>query len=138
MDTEKGAQTEIALIKLGRNMTGETEEVHRKRVGTNAYFKRLPFDSSRKRMTTGMKVGNQDMLFMNGASEQILASSEAIQDMKTNEIRKLTPELRNKIETELQNMAKKGLRTVSVAYKLVDGNAIARQSNTVNREKDVL
>lgn len=114
-------------------MTGETEEVHRKRVGPNGYFKRLPFDSSRKRMTTGMRVGNQDLLFMNGASEQILTASEAIQDMKTNEIRRLTPELRNKIETELQNMARKGLRTVSVAYKLVDGNAIARQSNTINR-----
>ncbi len=34
----------------------------------NAYFKRLPFDSSRKRMTTGMNVNGKDVLFMNGAS----------------------------------------------------------------------
>lgn len=35
-------------------------------------------------------------------------------------------------------MAKRGLRTVSVAYKPVDGQALARQSTNQNREKDVL
>ena len=35
-------------------------------------------------------------------------------------------------------MAKRGLRTVSIAYKPVDGQAIARQSVVQNREKDVL
>lgn len=67
-DPEKGAQTEIALIKLARTLTGGNEEEMRKLVGPEGYFKRLPFDSSRKRMTTGMRVNNQDLLFMNGAS----------------------------------------------------------------------
>ena len=54
---------------MGRKLTGSTEEQYRNRAGgPSAYFKRLPFDSSRKRMTTGMKVGSQDLLFMNGAS----------------------------------------------------------------------
>lgn len=62
----------------------------RKQVGPNAYFKRLPFDSSRKRMTTGMRVGNEDLLFMNGASEQILAACNTIQDCKTNNIQPIS------------------------------------------------
>lgn len=68
VSTEKGPQTEVALLKMARNLTKQDEEEFRKQVGPNGYFKRLPFDSSRKRMTTGVKVGNQDMLFMNGAS----------------------------------------------------------------------
>ena len=36
-------------------------------------------------------------------------------------------------------MAKRGLRTVSIAYKPVDGQALARQAGgNQNREKDVL
>lgn len=50
-------------------------------------------------MTTGMRVGNQDILFMNGASEQILAASNSILEYNTNQIRPLTTELKNKIES---------------------------------------
>lgn len=69
---------------MARNITGQNEEAARKQVGPNAYFKRLPFDSSRKRMTTGMKVGDKDLLFMNGASEQILEACDSIQNSQTN------------------------------------------------------
>lgn len=68
VDNEKGAQTEIALLKMIRKLTGKNEIDVRKQIGPDGYFKRLPFDSSRKRMTTGMTVNNQDILFMNGAS----------------------------------------------------------------------
>lgn len=68
VDTEKGAQTEIALLKMNRKLVGKNEIDVRKQIGPEGYFKRLPFDSSRKRMTTGMTVNNQDILFMNGAS----------------------------------------------------------------------
>jgi hypothetical protein len=40
----------------------------RKDVGFDGYFIRLPFDSSRKRITTGMKIKEQDIIFMSGAS----------------------------------------------------------------------
>lgn len=37
---------------MARNLSGRNEEIVRKQYGKN-YFKRLPFDSNRKRMTTG-------------------------------------------------------------------------------------
>lgn len=83
-----------------------------------------------------MRVGNQDVLFMNGASEQILAASNSILDYKSNQVQPLTPQLKNKIEEELYGMAKKGLRTVSIAYKYVNSKDVSRSA--LNREKDVL
>lgn len=55
-----------------RKLTGRSEIDVRKKIGLDGYFKRLPFDSNRKRMTTGLTLDNKDYLFMNGASEQIL------------------------------------------------------------------
>jgi magnesium-transporting ATPase (P-type) len=69
---EKGSQTEIALLKVIRKIVNKNEVDVRREVGLDGYFKRLPFDSSRKRITTGMTINNQDIIFMSGASEQIL------------------------------------------------------------------
>jgi len=123
---------------LARNLTGQNEETVRKQVGPNAYFKRLPFDSSRKRMTTGMKVGNKDLLLMNGASEQILEACEAILNSQTNEITRLDQNSKNRITQDLEAMAGKGFRTVSIAYKEVDGQAMAKSTTKQSRSKDVL
>ncbi len=49
-------------------------------------------------MTTGLRIKNQDVLFMNGASEQILASSNSLLHYKTNQVQPLTPALKAKIE----------------------------------------
>lgn len=49
-----------------------------------------------------------------------------MQDYKTGQILRLTPEIKNNIQRQLTTMADKGLRTVSIAYKIVDGQAILR------------
>ena len=53
---------------MARTLSGSDEDTYRNSIGPNGYFKRLPFDSSRKRMTTGLRIKNEDVLFMNGAS----------------------------------------------------------------------
>jgi len=45
---------------------------------------------------------------------------------------------KNKITQDLEAMAGKGFRTVSIAYKEVDGQAIARSTTKQSRSKDVL
>lgn len=120
VDTEKGAQTEIALLKMARQVSGKNETDVRKQLGPDGYFKRLPFDSTRKRMTTGMTVNNQDLLFMNGASEQILDACNSIQHYQTNQVTPLTAQSKQQIINELEKMAGRGLRTVSVGYKAVN------------------
>lgn len=90
VDTEKGAQTEIALLKMIRKLTGKNEIDVRKQIGPNGYFKRLPFDSTRKRMSTGLTVGNEDILFTNGASEQILEVCNSFQNSQTGQVVPLT------------------------------------------------
>jgi magnesium-transporting ATPase (P-type) len=53
---------------MANKLTGKSEVDVRNQVGTEGYFYRLPFDSTRKRMTTGLKYAGRDLIFMNGAS----------------------------------------------------------------------
>lgn len=55
-------------MKLANKLTGKSEVDVRNQVGIDGYFYRLPFDSTRKRMTTGLSSGGRDYIFMNGAS----------------------------------------------------------------------
>ena len=63
---EKGAQTEIALLKLAHKLTDKNEvEV---RASVKDYELRIPFNSIRKRITTGMKKDSVNYIFTAGAS----------------------------------------------------------------------
>ena len=53
-------------------------------------------------MTTGMVVNGEDLLFMNGASEQIIETCNSFQNYQTNQISPLSNELKQKIIRELE------------------------------------
>lgn len=53
---------------MARKLSGKNEVDVRKKIGVEGYFERLPFDSSRKRMTTGLTYNGEDVIFMSGAS----------------------------------------------------------------------
>ena len=50
----------------------------------------------------------------------------------------MSGDLKTKLINSLEDMARKGYRTVSVAYKPVDGKALAREPARQNRAQDVL
>ena len=53
--TGKGPQTELALLQFAQLISSQSEEDVRKSVSEDGYFLRVPFDSGRKRMTTGVR-----------------------------------------------------------------------------------
>ncbi len=72
---EKGSATELALLKYARKVDSTFDEVTYRDTETNEL--RLPFNSDRKRITTGLQLtveglGRKKMIFMSGASEIIL------------------------------------------------------------------
>lgn len=63
-------------MKLIERVSGKSESEVRKGAEKEGYFLRIPFNSSRKRMTTGVKVGSSNYIFTSGASEKILDSCD--------------------------------------------------------------
>lgn len=84
-DPEKGPQTEIALLKVANKLTGRNEVEARKKFEEAGYFLRIPFNSSRKRMTTGVQIDGNNLVFTSGASEKVLSSCNNIMLCKTGE-----------------------------------------------------
>lgn len=120
VEPEKGAQTEIALLKVARSLSGKHEDQVRNSIGAEGYFERLPFDSSRKRMTTGLKHKGLDYIFMSGASEQVLQSCNYVENCYTGQTSNITPDMRQKFLQDIWGMATKGLRTICVGCKILN------------------
>lgn len=110
-DPEKGPQTEIALLKVANKLSGGTELVVRD--ANNEYFKRIPFNSIRKRLTTGLTEGDKNYVFTSGASERIIEACNTLMDSSGN-TRSIDKQA---MKNGLEKMAMEGLRTVGIGYK---------------------
>ena len=78
-------------------------------------FLRFPFNSDRKRITTGIKHKGKNVIFLTGGSEIVV---DACKDMYScvhgNE---KVPLDRAKVEEELASLTKRGLRVVAIGVK---------------------
>ncbi|QHX35935.1 P-type Ca2+ transporter type 2C [Spiroplasma sp. TIUS-1] len=108
-----GDPTELAFVEYAHLMGHNEVEVRNK-------YKRLseiPFDSSRKRMTTVNKIGNEKFAFTKGGVEQVLEICTHIY-----EDNKIKPITKNDIETIMtmtRELSKKTLRVMAFASKVV-------------------
>ncbi len=68
---------------------------------------------------------------MKGASEIILGFCSKIHFWETNEVVDLTPEIRANVEVAIKTMAKASLRTITCAYKEIQGTEDLDAANDI-------
>ncbi len=79
----------------------------------------IPFDSSRKRMSTIHEVDGKEVAYIKGATEILLDLCANIQE--NGEVRPITEEDKKKILDVYESKAKQALRGLGFAYREVDG-----------------
>lgn len=107
-----GDPTEASLIEFGQHVGYNKEEMDER-------YKRvdeLPFDSTRKMMTTVNEFNNQYMVCTKGAIESILNNCDRI--LINGKIEKLDSVTKNKILKNNLDMAKSALRVLACAYRV--------------------
>ena len=100
----QGEPTEIALVKNGLKSRENKTELYQKMPRINE----IPFDSNRKMMTTIHKIGNKYRIITKGAPDILIEKC------------KLTIGQKHEAARNNENMAKKALRVIAVAYKDLD------------------
>jgi Ca2+ transporting ATPase len=112
-----GNPTEIALLKY---LDRCGLDVLQRRLSGEKVFG-APFSSDRKRMSTIIKAKNgKTYAFIKGASEYMIEVSNKFHSLETGIISDLTSDMNKLLEESIENMAKKALRTIGIAYKEVD------------------
>ncbi len=109
-----GDPTELALLSMARNLRVDHRELRR----LYPRVAEVPFDSSRKRMTTFHSTGGGMLAFTKGAPEVVLSLCDRVL-WEGGELRELDEELRAKINEVTRDMAARALRVLAVAYKRI-------------------
>jgi Ca2+-transporting ATPase len=121
-----GDPTEGALLMLSNDFNMPYAQ-------TKANYKtlfELPFDSDRKRMSTINIVDNKEVLYVKGATDEILDVCESYLD-ENNNIQKMTTEIKNLIKAKNTELSANALRILSFAKREVDG--VEKDSNLENK-----
>ena len=123
-----GDPTEIAIVeecyKLGKTKKSLYNQYER--------INDIPFDSSRKMMTTIHKVGNKYRIITKGAPDVLIKRCSKY--YLNNKISSLGMSIINLIEQQNENMAKKALRVIAVGYKDVDVLPSKIESNYIEND----
>lgn len=116
-DAKKGNPTEMALLKF---LSGSGVDVLGLRGQFKIYFQ-ATFSSDRKRMSTIIEMPDgKHIAFVKGASEYIIATADNFHNLETNQIIPITFEMRQQMEKAIESFANRALRTIGIAYKVVD------------------
>ncbi len=111
----RGSPTEKALLMAGANIGLEKNKLEKE----EPRLDEVPFDSAWKFMLTLNKSGEQKTIYLKGAPEAVLARSQYIySDQKKNEVA-ITQNEHDKLLQAHEEMSKKGLRVLAIAYKKV-------------------
>lgn len=95
----------------------------------------IPFDSTRKLMTTFHEEENAYVAYTKGAPDVLLERSTHI-ERRNGDIEELTDQEREQLLNENKNMAKKALRVLGMAYKKLD--SIPEQPSPENSENELI
>lgn len=125
-----GEATEIAIVNSAIQKNIYKDELYKQ----NERIADIPFDSSRKMMTTIHKDGMEYKIITKGAPDVILKKCTKYYD--GNRIIELSDEMRSKIENQNEIMANKALRVIGVSYKNISNIPNKIESNNI--EKDLI
>jgi len=116
-NSKRGNPTEMALLKY---LMGCGVNVVAMRDQFKTYFQ-ATFSSDRKRMSTVIEMPDGKYIaFVKGASEYIISSCDYFHNMENNQIIPITFEMRKQFEGAIEGFANKALRTIGLAYKIID------------------
>lgn len=94
----------------------------------------VPFDSDRKLMSTVNKDGDKYYVAVKGAPDELMKRVKYVSE--NGQIKSITEDEKKKILTTNQEMAKKALRVLGLAYKMVD--KLYKDPSTNNVEQDLI
>lgn len=117
-----GNPTELAMVRYLHQCN---VEVNKYRLSQKVYTK-ADFSSDRKRMSTIVEYTSpkQHVCYIKGASEYILESCSKFIDLQNGQIAAVTQQFKLDVLENIKVMAQQSLRTIGVAYKIVDPNKI--------------
>ena len=121
----KGEPTEAAIVNEALNQNIDKNELYTKmrRVAD------IPFDSTRKMMTTIHKFENKYMIITKGAPDIILGKCKYYNENENLKVIDLN--VNRKINENNEIMANKALRVIAVAYKIIDTIPSKIESNQI-------
>ena len=125
-----GDPTETSLIQYAFDQHIDVPELLEK-------YKRVqevPFDSDRKLMSTVNKDGDKYYVAVKGAPDELMKRVKYVSE--NGQIKPITEDEKKKILTTNQEMAKKALRVLGLAYKTVD--KLYEDPSTDNVEQDLI
>lgn len=110
----KGEATEIAIVNEALRMGVNKKELYKQQERIND----IPFDSTRKLMTTIHRYGTKYRIITKGAPDVLLNRCQNY--YYNDEVHPLTEGIKNRINANNTAMATEALRVIAVAYKEVD------------------
>ena len=117
-----GDPTEVALLSFARD--AGVDPALRARIGV---LDELPFDSERQRMTTILeREPGRYVAAMKGAPEVVFGLSDRV--LRDGHEVTLDAEVRRQLEQAAADMASDGLRVLALAYRPLDSNTVATDS----------
>lgn len=119
-DKQMGDPTELALVKLGRTFH-LNEQVLR---GLHHRVGEIPFDSTRKLMSTLNQIGNHSVMITKGAVDVLLPRISRIDSSDRSAITKQQLE---RIKQVNQDFSNAGLRVIAITYKDVFSSTISEK-----------
>lgn len=128
-----GDPTETALISFGEKINIDKEQYEKlyRRV------EEIPFDSTRKMMTTVNEVDGKYMICVKGAVESVISNSRYI--LIDGEVKELTDDIKNDILSENLKLAKDAYRVLTFAYKMDENEIILDNEDDMRKlESDLI
>eukprot|EP00922_Rhytidocystis_sp_ex-Travisia-forbesii_P001202 GHVS01001690.1.p1 GENE.GHVS01001690.1~~GHVS01001690.1.p1 ORF type:complete len:1084 (-),score=158.98 GHVS01001690.1:635-3787(-) len=127
-----GSPTECALLQFVQEMGFDYEQIRKEKFDFSKIVHQCSFSSSRKMMSTIVRLDGKYRVFVKGAAERVLRLCTHRLDAMGN-IKRLEPIEMHRIETNVINqLAVQALRTICLAYKDFDPNVEGDWQNGVD------
>ena len=123
----KGEPTEVAIVNKGIQDGKNKAELYHQMPRINE----IPFDSSRKMMTTIHKIGNKYRIITKGAPDVLLDKCKKQIQNNTYQTKMIE---KSRVQTKNLQMAQKALRVIAIAYKDVDYLPQKIESKTIEND----
>jgi len=120
-----GDPTEAALLIMGHQLGIDQKKV----LVEYPRVDEIPFDSDRKVMVTMHERDDHKLLYLKGASEEVL--NYCSQYKKEGKVFDLDQEMINQIKEQFQQLSSEGLRVLAFGYKRVDRDVGEFDSNDI-------
>jgi len=128
-----GDPTETALISFAERINIDKEQYEK----TYKRLEEVPFDSTRKMMSTINEVGGKYMICTKGAIESVINNSKYI--LINGEVKDLTDDIKSDILLENLYLAKNALRILGFAYKYDENLVVVKSQEDINKiESDLI